>query len=73
MMWYEHLYSQKDHLTSYYSAIIASMCSHNQQITIILLKVEEAYLNQVNLSAQGFYATPDLFFDWSTGKGLTKF
>ena len=70
MMWYEDLYSQKDHLTDYYSALLyVNAYSPNEQTTIILLKVEEAYLNQVNLSAQGFYATPDLFFDWSTGKG----
>ena len=26
-------------------------------------------MERVNLSAQGFYKTPDLSFDWSTGKG----
>ena len=31
--------------------------------------MERAYLERVNLSAQGFYKTPDLWFDWSTGKG----
>ena len=31
--------------------------------------MERAYLKQVNLSAQGFYATPNLSFDWTTGKG----
>jgi xanthine dehydrogenase molybdopterin binding subunit len=32
-----------------------------------LLKI--AYLQKVNLSAKGFYATPDIFFDQTTGKG----
>ena len=26
-------------------------------------------MKQVNLSAQGFYRIPDLWFDWSIGKG----
>ena len=29
----------------------------------------QAYLERVNLTAQGFYKTPNLTFDWSTGKG----
>ena len=29
----------------------------------------KAYLDQVNLSAQGFYRDKDLEFDWTTGKG----
>ena len=33
------------------------------------IKVIHAYEAQVNLSAQGFYRTPDLTFDRSTGKG----
>jgi len=32
-----------------------------------LLKI--AYLRKVNLSAKGFYATPDIYFDQTTGKG----
>ncbi len=32
-----------------------------------LLKI--AYLQKVNLSAKGFYATPDIYFDQTTGKG----
>ena len=28
-----------------------------------------AYTERVNLSAQGFYKTPDIGYDWSTGKG----
>ncbi|KAJ3055193.1 hypothetical protein HK097_011269 [Rhizophlyctis rosea] len=31
--------------------------------------VEIAYKDRVNLSANGFYKTPDLGFDWSTGTG----
>ena len=33
------------------------------------MKVERAYFERVNLSAQGFYKTPGLWFDYSTGKG----
>ena len=33
------------------------------------MKVERAYFEQVNLSAQGFYKTPGLWVDWSKGKG----
>ena len=33
------------------------------------LQVDRAYMKQVNLSAQGFYRIPDLWFDWSIGKG----
>ena len=33
------------------------------------IKVERAYFERVNLSAQGFYKTPGLWFDYSTGKG----
>ena len=32
-------------------------------------QVKRAYMDRVNLSAQGFYRTPDLTFTWSTGKG----
>ena len=28
-----------------------------------------AYCDRVNLSAQGFYATEDIDFDWKTGRG----
>ena len=28
-------------------------------------QVKKAYLDRVNLSAQGFHATPNLLFDWS--------
>lgn len=38
-------------------------------VSIFFGKVNKAYMDQVNLSAQGFYGTPDLWFDWSTGKG----
>jgi xanthine dehydrogenase/oxidase len=31
--------------------------------------VLSAYLDRVNLSAQGFYATPGIGMDWGTGKG----
>ena len=31
--------------------------------------MKRAHTAKVNLSAQGFYRTPDLQFDWSTGKG----
>ncbi|KAK6925645.1 Aldehyde oxidase/xanthine dehydrogenase, a/b hammerhead [Dillenia turbinata] len=31
--------------------------------------VTACYLERVNLSAQGFYATPGIGFDWKTGKG----
>ncbi|MCI5124885.1 MAG: xanthine dehydrogenase, partial [Candidatus Electrothrix sp. AR5] len=31
--------------------------------------VTTAYLNRVNLSAQAYYATPDIWFDKTTGKG----
>ena len=29
----------------------------------------KAYADRVNLSAQGFYATPDIGMNWETGKG----
>jgi xanthine dehydrogenase/oxidase len=32
-----------------------------------------AYFDRVNLSANGFYKTPDLSFDWETGKGILYF
>ena len=32
-----------------------------------------AYFDRVNLSTNGFYKTPDLSFDWETGKGLLYF
>jgi xanthine dehydrogenase molybdopterin binding subunit/xanthine dehydrogenase small subunit len=31
--------------------------------------VEAAYLARVSLSAAGYYRTPDIHFDWSTGRG----
>ncbi len=31
--------------------------------------VKRAYHDRINLSAQGFYSTPDLHFDWDTGRG----
>ena len=31
--------------------------------------VNKAYFERVNLTANGFYKTPDLNFDWSTCKG----
>jgi len=31
--------------------------------------VKIAYLQKLNLSAKGFYATPDIYFDQTTGKG----
>ena len=31
--------------------------------------MERAYFDRVNLSAQGFYRTPDIYFNWDTGKG----
>ena len=31
--------------------------------------ITEAYNQRINLSAQGFYATPNLFMDWTIGKG----
>ena len=34
-----------------------------------LLQVIQAYLARVNLSAQGFYKTPNIWMDWETGKG----
>ena len=33
------------------------------------MKVKRAYFDRVNLSAQGFYATPDLWCDQKTGMG----
>eukprot|EP00742_Colponemidia_sp_Colp-10_P005067 GILJ01005413.1.p1 GENE.GILJ01005413.1~~GILJ01005413.1.p1 ORF type:complete len:1351 (+),score=226.28 GILJ01005413.1:45-4097(+) len=33
--------------------------------------IKTAYYDRVNLSAQGFYATPNLNFDWTTGQGRT--
>lgn len=30
--------------------------------------IQNAYMNRVNLSAQGFFATPDLSMNWETGK-----
>ncbi|GJN36983.1 hypothetical protein PR202_gb25892 [Eleusine coracana subsp. coracana] len=30
---------------------------------------QACYLKRVDLSAHGFYATPDIGFDWATGKG----
>ena len=32
-------------------------------------QVKRAYADRVNLSAQGFYRTPNLDFDWEKGKG----
>lgn len=32
-------------------------------------QVKRAYADRVNLSAQGFYRTPNLDFDWKKGKG----
>lgn len=31
--------------------------------------MKRAYADRVNLSAQGFYRTPNLDFDWEKGKG----
>ena len=31
--------------------------------------MKRAYFDRVNLSVQGFYRTPDLHFNWDTGKG----
>ena len=31
--------------------------------------VKRAYFRRINLSAQGFYATPGLGFDWEKGRG----
>ena len=31
--------------------------------------MKRAYYDRVNLSVQGFYLTPDLDFDWATGRG----
>ncbi len=31
--------------------------------------VQAAYLQRVSLSATGFYRTPDIHFDWTTGRG----
>ena len=31
--------------------------------------IKEAYFQRINLSAQGFHATPDLHVDWTKGKG----
>lgn len=46
-------------------------CSPNciTYVLYTLPKVKRAYREQVNLSAQGFYRTPDLSFDSTTGKG----
>ena len=38
-------------------------------IRLCTSQVKRAYMDQVNLSAQGFYRTPDLSFTWSTAKG----
>lgn len=36
--------------------------------------VKEAYMQRINLSAQGFYATPGVTsMDWKTGKGGSLF
>ena len=31
--------------------------------------VTACYLERIDLSAHGFYITPDIHFDWKTGKG----
>ena len=31
--------------------------------------MNEAYFNRVDLTAHGFYRSPDLDFSWTTGKG----
>ena len=31
--------------------------------------IKEAYLQRINLSAQGFYKTPNINMNWETGKG----
>ena len=33
------------------------------------LQVDQAYKERINLTAQGFYKTPGLSFDWAIGKG----
>ena len=43
--------------------------SYSDLTSPLFSKVERAYMDRVNLSAQGFYRTPDLWFDRSTGKG----
>lgn len=35
--------------------------------------VQAAYFDRVNLSANGFYKTPDLNYDWLTHKGDRMF
>lgn len=32
--------------------------------------MEKAYFDRVSLSASGFYKTPDVSYDWSTGQGM---
>ncbi|GAB2277012.1 xylitol dehydrogenase [Dionaea muscipula] len=32
--------------------------------------VNACYMNRIDLSAHGFYATPDIGFDWKSGKGV---
>ena len=32
-------------------------------------QVMSAYMDRVNLTAQGFYKTPGIWFDWTRGKG----
>ncbi|RVW32782.1 Xanthine dehydrogenase 1 [Vitis vinifera] len=39
----------------------------SQRLDLIL--VTACYLERIDLSAHGFYITPDIHFDWKTGKG----
>ncbi|TVU00883.1 hypothetical protein EJB05_53661 [Eragrostis curvula] len=44
---------------------IASRGTHNSFAEL----AQACYMERVDLSAHGFYATPDIGFDWTTGKG----
>ncbi|KAK8445619.1 hypothetical protein SEVIR_9G359200v4 [Setaria viridis] len=44
---------------------IASRGTHNSFAEL----AETCYMERVDLSAHGFYATPDIGFDWTNGKG----
>ncbi|CAI9106449.1 OLC1v1005608C2 [Oldenlandia corymbosa var. corymbosa] len=44
---------------------IESKCNHSSFAEL----VNACYMERIDLSAHGFFATPDIGFDWKTGKG----
>ena len=42
---------------------------HTHIYVSLALQISQAYADRVNLSAQGFYFTPDIGYDWSKGEG----